>query len=58
MLSTVLPVLLVYATTYPPNVDMSAKSADIFKWAAEKQIILIAPAPASLEREIQIPRQE
>ncbi|MBX9573220.1 MAG: hypothetical protein K2X77_30255 [Candidatus Obscuribacterales bacterium] len=46
MLAVILPVLIVHATTFPPSVDMNctAGTSDIFKWAKEKQVILVAPA--------------
>lgn len=49
MLAVILPVLLIHATTFPPAVDMNAKagSSDIFKWAKEKEVILVAPAASA-----------
>lgn len=46
MLAIILPVLMIHATTFPPAVDMNctAGSSDIFKWAKEKDVILVAPA--------------
>lgn len=47
MLATLLPVILIHATTFPPVVDMNCKNADIFLWAKEKNVILIAPVEQS-----------
>jgi hypothetical protein len=49
MLAVILPVLIIHATTFPPSVDMNCQSGttDIFKWAKENQVILVAPAGAT-----------
>lgn len=49
MLAVILPVLIIHVTTLPPSVDMNCQSgtSDLFKWAKEKNVILVAPAAAT-----------